>query len=479
MNGQGWTIRQIAIAFITITIVAAPAAGQTTADILQKAIYTEETVGDLDAAIKLYRQAAGSGSESRPYAAQAQLRLGQALLKKGDKEGATKAFEQLVHEYPDQKDALARAQEYLSADIKLLPTPWPADELLEYAIKLPGGQAIGTYVYSVERHPIHPQNALLQLHGYQMGMPQRLSRVEVDADTMRPVSSSFFVYPIIPGTQIDYDGKQVRVQVKGQEAKSVSLNGLTFDNEEAAFLARRLPLAPDYKTTLTLTNLIGTPIKLGVAVTGTDDIEVAAGKFHCYKLEFKDIQNTFWIASSASRPIVKMDVGGALVELTRIGHIDRTTLVGYHDAKIGLSLTAPAGWIVKNNDISQPNQTSIQLLDPEVQAFASVLGKSAHTDKTQIAQELRKQLEDGAKSRSAQLKDYHLRPDSVQTLIVNGQQAISAAADFADGSAAMVEYLVSILGEDKGALAVAHVAASDLESFRKRFDPIVNSIQLQ
>ena len=111
--------------------------------------------------------------------------------------------------------------------------------------------------------------------------------------------------------------------------------------------------------------------------------------------------------------------------------------------------------------------------------MVTVFGKTAHTDKTQIAQELRKQLDDGVKDRAKQLKDYHLRPDSVQTLTVNGQQANTSTADYLEGTTPMVEYAVSIRGEDKGALAVAHVAAPDFDAFRKRFDAIVNSIQLQ
>jgi hypothetical protein len=479
MQSARLKIRHLAIAFFSVTLVAAPAPAQSSADLLQKGIYAEDTAGDLDTAIKLYRQVAGNSSEPKATAAQAQLHLGQALLKKGDKEGATKAFEQVVHEYPDQKELVARAQEYLQADMKLLPAPWPADEQSEYTVKLPGGLAIGTFVYSVERHPTHPQNALLQLHGYQMGAPQRLSKVEVDADTMRPVSSSMFITPLIPGIQIDYTANQAKVQPKGQEAKLLPLNGPVFDNEEVAFLSRRLPLAPDYKTTLSIISPIGVPVKLETVVTGTEDVEVPAGKFHCYRVELKVVQNTFWVATSGSRALVKMDAGGATVELTRTGSIDRVSPVPFHESKVGLSLMAPPGWIVETNDMPQANQSSFQLLDPEVQGMVTVFGKTAHTDKTQIAQELRKQLDDGVKDRAKQLKDYHLRPDSVQTLTVNGQQANTSTADYLEGTTPMVEYAVSIRGEDKGALAVAHVAAPDFDAFRKRFDAIVNSIQLQ
>src|SRR5688572_28243154 len=49
---------------------------QSSAELLEKAIYFEETTGDLDAAMKIYRQILEASDAQRGHAAQAQLRLG-------------------------------------------------------------------------------------------------------------------------------------------------------------------------------------------------------------------------------------------------------------------------------------------------------------------------------------------------------------------------------------------------------------------
>ena len=50
---------------------------------MQKAIYTQETTGDVDSAIQMYRRILAA-APPRQLAAQAQFRLAQALLQKGD-----------------------------------------------------------------------------------------------------------------------------------------------------------------------------------------------------------------------------------------------------------------------------------------------------------------------------------------------------------------------------------------------------------
>src|SRR5512133_2032611 len=112
-------IKYIAAAILAASLLALPAAGQSAADLLQKGIYNQETVGNLDAAIQIYRQVVAAGAESRGYAAQAQYRLGVCLMKKGDNAGAVKAFEQLFADYPEQKELIAKAREYMPADFKL------------------------------------------------------------------------------------------------------------------------------------------------------------------------------------------------------------------------------------------------------------------------------------------------------------------------------------------------------------------------
>jgi tetratricopeptide (TPR) repeat protein len=90
---------------------------------LEKGIYTEETVGDLDAAIKVYQQIVDDSKAGRQYAAQAQYRLAMCYLKKGDKAKASAELQELLKSYPQEKDVTAKAQGELD---KLI----PLDELI-------------------------------------------------------------------------------------------------------------------------------------------------------------------------------------------------------------------------------------------------------------------------------------------------------------------------------------------------------------
>ena len=92
----------------------APAGTPSAAVLLEKAIYTEETVGDLDAAIKLYRQIVSDAKANRKYAAQAQYRLAMCYLKKGDKAKAQQELRMLLATYPQEKDIAAHAQRELA-----------------------------------------------------------------------------------------------------------------------------------------------------------------------------------------------------------------------------------------------------------------------------------------------------------------------------------------------------------------------------
>ena len=75
------------------------------AELLEKAIYTEETKGELKAAIQIYQQIVDDPAAERSLMAQAQLRLGLCQLKLGNKPQAITALDRLTEAFPD-KDKL-------------------------------------------------------------------------------------------------------------------------------------------------------------------------------------------------------------------------------------------------------------------------------------------------------------------------------------------------------------------------------------
>jgi hypothetical protein len=103
--------------FGMVILAVALAAGQTpaqtqptAAELLQKGIYAQETAGDLDGAIKIYRQIVDSHPIQREIAAQAQYRLGMTLLDKGDAAAASQEIQRLGWDFPDYKELIASAK---------------------------------------------------------------------------------------------------------------------------------------------------------------------------------------------------------------------------------------------------------------------------------------------------------------------------------------------------------------------------------
>jgi tetratricopeptide (TPR) repeat protein len=102
------TTRIISTAIATAILAAVPGFAQTAAELLQKGIYAQETEGKLDDAIQIYRQIVNSAPNPREIGAQAQYRLAQALLQKGDTNGAAQEFARLARDYSEYSGVISQ-----------------------------------------------------------------------------------------------------------------------------------------------------------------------------------------------------------------------------------------------------------------------------------------------------------------------------------------------------------------------------------
>jgi len=75
---------------------------------LQQAIHRQDAAGDLDAAIATFRELASSPATDRAVAAEAQYRLGQSLLQKGELDAAAQEIMALSRLFPDQAELVSR-----------------------------------------------------------------------------------------------------------------------------------------------------------------------------------------------------------------------------------------------------------------------------------------------------------------------------------------------------------------------------------
>src|SRR6266542_3175517 len=94
--------------FALLSLTALLGAGQrafaaSPSELLEKGVYSEETKGDLDAALELYQQVIAEAKGIRAQAPPAQSRPAACYYKKKTYAAATGAFEKLVKDYPEQK----------------------------------------------------------------------------------------------------------------------------------------------------------------------------------------------------------------------------------------------------------------------------------------------------------------------------------------------------------------------------------------
>jgi tetratricopeptide (TPR) repeat protein len=95
---------------------AATSDAQPLAVLLEQGIYQEETAGNLEAAAKSYHQIVEQAAVGRALVAQALARLAALEVKQKQFDEARQTLERLKTEYPEQKDAIAKAAALLPND---------------------------------------------------------------------------------------------------------------------------------------------------------------------------------------------------------------------------------------------------------------------------------------------------------------------------------------------------------------------------
>lgn len=461
------------IALLAAMLMAAPSlrAAQTGAELLQKGIYTQETVGDIDGAIRLYQQVIALGGEAREQTAQAQYRLGQCLLRKGSTSEATKAFEKLIADFPEQKELVTAARQQMPAGIKLIPPPWTEGEMTILTLKLPTGLPIGKWVQTIEQS--HGAAFVATTRTHAAGVNQ-FARVEADLVTLKP-RSTYFRHTLLGEYRLAYNGAEVQTQATGKEARTSRIGPLTFDNETALSIFRRLPLAEGYSAKLEfLSPLGGSPVSIVAAVTALEDIETPAGKFSAFKVELQPIRQTFWISADARRYPVKMETNGVTGELEEVTRIGAAPAV-FHEPSQNVSVTIPSPWLVMK-DLSSDGKpyTVAAIFDPEARCQCALRAGPIDGD-------LRTEIETTIQKRAQAIKNYIARPGSWRARQIGGQEALSVIIDLEANNAPHIEYMTAIK-QDKRLLVLTARIPRDLaekSTIPAEFDSIVESARMQ
>ena len=147
----------------------------------------KETSGDLDAAIRIYRQILSSSPDMRLYAAQARYRLGICLLRKGDTPAAVESLQAVIRNHPEERDLVTLARESMPTQGGLLPEPWSGTEVAEYRWTIPDvddGWSLTRIAPDATR-----KNLRIQLNFYSPLLYS--TKVQVDRAGMFPIHAAY------------------------------------------------------------------------------------------------------------------------------------------------------------------------------------------------------------------------------------------------------------------------------------------------
>jgi hypothetical protein len=337
--------------YLAVTALAAlfalAASAQPGADLLQKGTYAQETMGDLDGAIKIYRQITSTAGVSKPIAAQAQYQLVLSMLQKGDRVAAARELDLLARNYPDQQDLINKARKLIPGGSTLLAPAWADGDASQLNIKR-DGRFTGEYLYYAAT-PFARTLGPLARDVSRYSSDQRL-RFEAQMRQvylscwLKTKTSNRGIFATVDRDDMHHlDTTRFSTDDLAGDASAAPFAGPAIDAEPLVFRMRMLPLTAGYKATLTTLPFLvgyGSPKSVELAVTGVEAIETVAGKFNCYKVSFASLGQTFWIGVDGARPLVKFQSGNVEAELV---HFWAPAVFDEAVAFIG-----KAGWTVQN-----------------------------------------------------------------------------------------------------------------------------------
>jgi hypothetical protein len=453
--------------------------------LLEKAIYAEETLGNLEEAITIYRQVVAAAEADRATAALALYRLGICYQKSGRAEEAKTAFARLTSLYPDQQELISRIPGAHSSQLALRPAPWIDGEVLRMLIKVRSGSQAGTQFYSIEsaQESGKPAWELRSANG-NIAMVQYASML-MDAVTLVPIGSvqNSGNYGVFRAQYAPQQVEFVTTRRDSIRTNRRSVDAAVYDYAQLPYLLRCLPLREGFQSAF----LVAIPEFASVqnarlAVVAREKVTVPAGSFDCYRatLTLDNQAITYWISADTNSYVVKEDHQGTITtELASVGVAEKNRPVRYKDSNSGISVEAPYRWLV-GGSIKGANENWIILIGPEAEADGSILfmdRREGEPGATPLDEDVDKSIA----SEQRQYEEYAVRQGSRDAATVSGLNAIRLIADFKQMMSAKerVRYQFYFRSPTREYRIRFETDKDNFEKLLPVFDSIVSSFSVQ
>jgi|GEM_PF-2796185 len=227
------------------------------AELLEKGIYTEETKGDLKAALQIYKQLADDPRADRSLVAQAQLRLGLCQLKLGNKPQAISALDRLTQEFPDKDKLLEVVEQRM---------PQVLDEIVQqiernYFQEVDRGELLETAIRAIVGK-LDPKGGLLRTNDMEFLGASELKQMNLQIDqkvagigvALEMESGEVVVKSLVPGSPALKAGIRAGDRIVGA-------NGIELSEDKPLESAIKLIRGPQ-----------GTPVVVRVKRAGSEEV---------------------------------------------------------------------------------------------------------------------------------------------------------------------------------------------------------------
>jgi hypothetical protein len=471
--------------------------------LLEKGIYTEETLGNLSEAIGIYQKVVTAAGATRATSATALFRLGMCYQKMNRTADAQAAFSKLEKQYPEQLGLISKIPGVPSKGLDARRVPWVDGEELQFVDKEGNTKAIYRTTSAKSNGKTVWRFQTLTLRGYPLS-GYLYSRIYMNASNLMPISSLLIGYSDIRSdrftiggrtrTQINYTPGVIEVSkgydpdgspVSGKNLLALEREAYDYNSDQFEMIIRTLPLREGFQTVIPMLSqswVDNTAVKetvspidtIKVSVPAREKIIVPAGAFDCYKVVKS--WNTgaaivYWISADEHAYLVKVEGrSGGDKELKSIKNSDKNQPVILDDRELGIKISTPSQWYIGRHS----GDSRILLTEPEVEVKGVLSISSDQPTSLSLDEAQNKDFE----SNKLKLPGYVYRPESRTTTTVSGVPAISYIADFnqSDTRGKGVERGYFFIKSNKAYRLVFQVDAKLFESMKSDFDSIATSI---
>ncbi len=371
-----------------------------------------------------------------------------------------------------------------SAPLELGPAPWLDGEEMQLDLKLRTGMQLGTIIYSAELIKSKDKDAW-RIQSY-MTIPmqnlRQFTSVDAERESFAPITGR--TKGMMGDFKARYQPNKVLLDVerKGKKtSQQTDIEGIAYDNEQALYLIRRLPLKEGYEAAFPIFSVqSGAVMQCRIKVAGKEKIKRNEQEIETYKVSLsihsqgvKAFEHQLWFSTDASRLLVRYDSGTAIMELVKSGVKQKNKAKVFQDRELGISVSVPADWYYYNDPAPGRYKFMLHLLPPEMKAWSLLAADAGAASLTSA----RKVAEMDIEILKGYFKNYKVRPKTWTNLKVSNLPAVSYAADYQDKGTDMVEYRSYLLGKSMVYWFVFRIEKDEFEANKAEFDSIITTLK--